>query len=406
MLSSIISRGMIGTRLSCVSKTFLKTNKYSPNFCFSKIQKVGKSVNVLNSEPISEISSKARKIVGVWLMTCGGITFTTVIIGGITRLTNSGLSIVDWHLFKEFPPFNSQQWFQEFEKYKMFPEFQITNKDITLEEFKWIWNMEYIHRTLGRTIGAIYFIPATIFWYKKWFNKSMKKRVILFGGLLAFQGLLGWYMVKSGLEHKDEYIRQPKVSHYRLAAHLGTAFAFYSLLLWSGLTHLLPPLQTQSTKQLLVFKRLTHLTKAVVFITALSGALVAGLEAGLVYNSFPKMADRWIPTDILSLSPKWKNFTENTTTVQFDHRLLGEIVFCTVTGLWIYSTRLPLNRRTRLAVNCLMAATVIQVGLGIATLLYYVPKTLAASHQTGALTLLSTAIWLSHELKLLKRIPK
>lgn len=242
------------------------------------------------------------------------------------------------------------------------------------------------------------------------------------------KGLLGWHMVKSGLEEQTQYQRDPKVSHYRLAAHLGTAFAFYSLLLWSGLTHLLPPLQvsyqyiqqfslfilnfcsnkfqTQYSRQMLLFKRFTHTTKALVFVTALSGALVAGLDAGLVYNSFPKMADRWIPTDILSMSPKWKNFFENATTVQFDHRLFGELVFCVVTGLWLYSRRLPLNARTRLAVNCLMATTLLQVGLGITTLLLYVPKTLAASHQSGALTVLSTAIWLSHELKLLKRIPK
>ena len=154
------------------------------------------------------------------------------------------------------------------------------------------------------------------------------------------------------------------------------------------------------------FKRFTHSTKAIIFLTAMSGALVAGLDAGLVYNSFPKMADRWIPTDIMSLSPKWKNFFENATTVQFDHRLLGETVFCAVTGLWIYSRKLPLNARTRLAINCLMGVALIQVSLGIATLLLYVPKPLAASHQSGALTLLSIAIWLSHELKLIRRIPK
>jgi cytochrome c oxidase assembly protein subunit 15 len=334
------------------------------------------------------------------------MTFATVILGGITRLTNSGLSMVDWHPFKEFPPLTRDQWIREFDKYKQFPEFKIRNKDITLEEFKWIWNMEYIHRSLGRAIGAVYFIPAALFWYKKWFTKAMKPRVVMFGALLAFQGLLGWHMVKSGLEEQTQYQRDPKVSHYRLAAHLGTAFAFYSLLLWSGLTHLLPPLQTQYSRQMLLFKRFTHTTKALVFVTALSGALVAGLDAGLDYNSFPKMADRWIPTDILSMSPKWKNFFENATTVQFDHRFFGELVFCVVTGLWLYSRRLPLNARTRLAVNCLMATTLLQVGLGITTLLLYVPKTLAASHQSGALTVLSTAIWLSHELKLLKRIPK
>ncbi|CAG2118280.1 unnamed protein product [Medioppia subpectinata] len=367
---------------------------------------VTKSVNQLNGRQTQEVSAKARKAVGVWLMTCGGLTFGTVLVGGVTRLTNSGLSIVDWHPFKEFPPLSAIQWTQEFNKYKMFPEFKIRNKDMTIEEFKWIWYMEYIHRSLGRVIGAVYVIPATIFWYKGWFAKAMKPRVLIFGALLGFQGLLGWLMVKSGLEEKTEYQRDPKVSHYRLAAHLGTAFVFYSLLLWSGLTHLLPPSQIENSVKLMKFRRYTHMTKALVFVTALSGALVAGLDAGLVYNSWPLMADRFIPTDILSQSPKWKNFFENATTVQFDHRLLGELVFVTTTGLWLYSRRLPLSPRTRLAVNCLMAATVLQVALGITTLLLYVPKTLAATHQSGALTVLSIAIWLSHEMKLLKRLPK
>ncbi|CAG2182024.1 unnamed protein product, partial [Oppiella nova] len=232
----------------------------------------------------------------------------------------------------------------------------------------------------------------------------MKPRVLIFGTLLGLQGLLGWYMVKSGLEEKSEYQRDPKVSHYRLAAHLGTALVFYSLLLWSGFTHLMPPSQIENSRQIMKFRKYTHMTKGLVFLTALSGALVAGLDAGLVYNSWPLMADRWIPTDILSQSPKWKNFFENATTVQFDHRLLGELVFCAATGLWVYSRRLPLSGRTRLAVNCLFGATVLQVVLGITTLLLYVPKPLAASHQSGALTVLSIAIWLSHEMKLLKRI--
>lgn len=154
------------------------------------------------------------------------------------------------------------------------------------------------------------------------------------------------------------------------------------------------------------FRRFAHGTKGLIFLTAMSGALVAGLDAGLVYNSFPKMADRWIPSDIIAMSPIWKNFTENTTTVQFDHRLLGELVFCAVTGCWLYSQKLPLNRRMRLAVNCLMVVALVQVGMGVATLLLYVPKPLAASHQAGALTLLSTAVWLTHELKLVKKIVK
>ncbi|RWS16622.1 cytochrome c oxidase assembly protein COX15-like protein, partial [Dinothrombium tinctorium] len=353
------------------------------------------------------LSDKARKAVGYWLLTCSGFTFGTVVVGGITRLTKSGLSMVDWHLFKEFPPMSSEQWQLEFNKYQQFPEYKLRNMNMTIDEFKKIWYMEYIHRMLGRNIGAVFFIPAAYFWYKKWFTKSMKKRVFAFGGLLLFQGLLGWYMVKSGLEDETATkYADPRVSHYRLAAHLGTAFVFYSLLLWSGLSHILPAQQAPVTPKMITFRRLAHTTKGLVFLTALSGAMVAGLEAGLIYNSFPKMADRWIPSDLFAQSPLWKNFFENSTTVQFDHRLLGEIAFCAVTGCWLYSRRLPLNPRMRLAVNCFMGAACLQISLGIATLLLYVPKSLAAMHQAGALTVLSTAVWLTHELKLIKLIRK
>ncbi|XP_076317305.1 heme A synthase COX15 isoform X2 [Tachypleus tridentatus] len=364
------------------------------------------SVTVVSPQPVTEISSKAQKVVGSWLMMCSGMVFGTVVLGGVTRLTKSGLSMVDWHPFKEFPPNTDKKWEEEFHKYQQYPEFKLMNCEMTLQEFKKIWYMEYFHRMSGRGIGVMFFLPAAYFWYKGYFTKAMKPRVVAFAGLLAFQGLLGWYMVKSGLEEKEGPDAVPRVSHYRLAAHLGTAFVFYSLLLWSGLSHLLPPQITQVTAQVRKFRMMAHATKGVIFLAALSGALVAGLQAGLVYNSFPKFADRWIPSDILAYSPKLKNFTENPTTVQFNHRILGETVACLVLSLWIYSRKVSLPPRARMAVNCVLFVGALQVGLGIATLIYYVPKGLAASHQAGALTLLSTTIWLTHEMKLLRRLPK
>ncbi|XP_013774672.1 cytochrome c oxidase assembly protein COX15 homolog [Limulus polyphemus] len=364
------------------------------------------SVTVVSPQPFTEISSKAQKVVGSWLMVCSGMVFGTVVLGGVTRLTKSGLSMIDWHPFKEFPPKTDKQWEEEFHKYQQYPEYKLMNHEMTLQEFKKIWYMEYVHRMSGRSIGAIFFLPAAYFWYKGYFSKAMKPRVVAFAGLLAFQGLLGWYMVKSGLEEKEGPDAVPRVSHYRLAAHLGTAFVFYSLLLWSGLSHLLPPQTTHVTAQVRKFRMMAHATKGVIFLAALSGALVAGLEAGLVYNSFPKFADRWIPSDILAYSPKLRNVTENPTTVQFNHRILGETVACLVLGLWIYSRKVPLPPRARMAMNYVLVVGALQVSLGIATLLFYVPKVLAASHQAGALTLLSTAIWLTHEMKLLRRLPK
>lgn len=355
---------------------------------------------------IPVVIPKASKIVGTWLICCSGMVIGSVVLGGITRLTKSGLSMVDWHLFKEFPPLSKDQWQSEFEKYKQFPEFKQNNADMTLEEFKRIWHMEYGHRMWGRAVGAVFLFPAIYFWKKRWLSGAMKKRVLIFGSLILCQGLLGWYMVKSGLEEKPEPDGVARVSQYRLAAHLGMAFVVYSLMLWSGLNLLLPPQPMEVTKSLLKFRRFAHGAKGLIFLTAFSGAFVAGIEAGLVYNTFPKMADRWIPSDIGALTPKWKNITENPTTTQFNHRILGETVFCIVSGLWWKSRSLPLSPRSRLAMNCMFAMALIQVSLGITTLLTHVPKTLAATHQSGALALLSTAIWLTHELKVLKLVPK
>ena len=238
----------------------------------------------------------------------------------------------------------------------------------------------------------------------------MKVRTIIFGSILGFQGFLGWYMVKSGLEEKKEYTHEPRVSQYRLAAHLGTAMAFYSLLFWNAMTNLMPtPAPSQLppvTSGLLKFKRITMTSKLLVFVTAISGAFVAGLDAGLVYNTWPKMADRWIPSDLLRQQPLWKNFFENATTVQFDHRHLAEATALFILAAWAYSLKLKLPRRARIASNLLAATVLAQATLGIYTLLNHVPTELASAHQAGALTTLSVALWLSKELKWVKRVAK
>lgn len=279
---------------------------------------------------------------------------------------------------------------------------------MTLEEFKFIFWMEYGHRMWGRTIGAFFALPAAYFWYKGYFQKGMKMRVGIFGALIGMQGLMGWYMVKSGLEDRFNGENDvPRVSQYRLAAHLSMAFILYTLFLWSALDHLLPAQKLeQITSLALRFKKLAHVSKGMVFLTALSGAFVAGLDAGLVYNSFPKMADRWIPSDILALSPTLRNFTENPTTVQFDHRILGTATLTLISGVWLLSRRCKLPPRAYKAATAFAIMGWMQVVLGISTLLTYVPVPLAASHQSGSLVLLSIGVWLTHELKLLKRLPK
>lgn len=202
---------------------------------------------------------------------------------------------------------------------------------MTLEEFKRIWWMEYLHRTWGRLIGAVFAIPAMYFWYNGMLKRGMKARVLVLGSLIGAQGLMGWYMVKSGLEDRfTEPSDVPRVSQYRLATHLGLALLLYTGFLYNALDHLIPaqsatPASIDAMKPLKRFKRLMHSTKGLVFFTALSGAFVAGMDAGLIYNTFPKMADKWIPDDILAVSPVLRNFTENPTTVQFDHRILVKL---------------------------------------------------------------------------------
>lgn len=347
--------------------------------------------------------NKSFRVVGYWLAGICGLTATTVSLGGITRLTKSGLSMVDWHPFNEYPPKNDTEWQQEFSKYQQYPEFKLRNSEITLQDFKWIWYMEYIHRTFGRLIGISYFLPAGYFAYKGYFKGSTKIVMGLLGGLILFQGGLGWYMVKSGLKEKPIDYSEPRVSHLRLASHLGTAFLFYSATCLAALHHLLPPESLNRSKQLLTLKRLSFGLTGAVFITAVSGALVAGMEAGLTYNSWPKMADRWIPTDLWAKEPIWRNFFHNSTTVQFDHRWLGQLTFLIASATWLYTMTLPLTPRLRIASNMMMLVACFQLSLGITTLLLYVPKHLAATHQAGALTLLTSSLWLSHELKMTKK---
>jgi len=338
-----------------------------------------------------------------------------VVLGGVTRLTESGLSMTDWKLMGRPPPSSQLEWDQEFQKYQQSPEFKWKNSDISLEEFKFIWYMEYIHRMWGRTIGAVYYIPAAIFWARGMIPPALKKRVVLMGGLLACQGLLGWYMVKSGLDH-DNFLGPsdvPRVSQYRLAAHLSSAVVLYSLLFWNAKEILSPAVNIgpgSVTPAMASLRRMVISSKALVFLTLVSGAFVAGLDAGLVYNSFPKFADRWIPEDLLLFSPLLRNITENPTCVQFDHRVLGVSSLALISATALKAYRTPgLPPHIRAAALALGAMGWCQVGLGITTLLLYVPVSVAALHQSGALATLSIAMWTAHDMKfmkIVKAIPK
>ncbi|CAG9818243.1 unnamed protein product [Phaedon cochleariae] len=375
----------------------------------SKVSQFLRKSGTIAAQINANISTNGHKAVGYWLLTCSGMVFVAVVLGGVTRLTESGLSMVTWKLLGEKMPRTEQEWQEEFERYQQYPEFKIKNKEMTLQEFKFIWHMEYGHRQWGRAIGAVFLIPAAYFWAKGRLTPGQKKRILAFGGLIGAQGLMGWYMVKSGLQdrfHAESDV--PRVSQYRLASHLSLAFLLYSLLLWSALDVLIPAqgiaiASKAALKASRKFRMLAHSAKGLVFLTAVSGAFVAGLDAGLVYNSFPKMADKWVPDDILALSPALANLTENPTTVQFDHRILGTTTLGVITAVWLLSRRRILPPRAYTAAAVLGLLGYLQVTLGITTLLTYVPTDIAATHQAGSLTLLSAAVWLTHELK---KLPK
>lgn len=368
----------------------------------------GKRFVVLGS-PLSEgISNRARKIVGGWLLGTAGMVFGAVTVGGLTRLTESGLSMVHWNLIKGMkPPLSQTEWENEFEKYKQYSEYQFKNSDreMTLGEFKFIWSLEYLHRMWGRAIGLAFFIPAGIFWSLKWFTPAMKKRVGLAGGLLLFQGFLGWYMVKSGLDPSKNSRDIPSVSQYRLAAHLSSAVVLYTVLLWTGLSHLLTPFNHNNIPRIGTLRGLAHGSKTVMFLAIVMGAFVAGMDAGLVYNSWPKYADKWVPEsgDLWAKSPKWKNFTENPSMVQFVHRNLGYTALALVTATWFIGRKMPLHPRAKLALHAMFVMGYVQVALGVFTLIHYVPTWLASLHQNGSMTLIGFTFWLTNELR---RVPK
>uniref|UniRef100_UPI00358E68C5 heme A synthase COX15 isoform X2 n=1 Tax=Myxine glutinosa TaxID=7769 RepID=UPI00358E68C5 len=342
--------------------------------------------------------------VGWWLLGCAGMTLGAVVLGGVTRLTESGLSIVEWRpITGLLPPLSTEAWQEEFRKYKYFPEFQVMNKNMTLPEFQWIWYMEYAHRVWGRAVGLAYILPAVYFWARGRLSGPLGPRVVGLCGLVCFQGVLGWYMVRSGLNVPESSPDVPRVSHLRLAAHLGSALLLYSGSLAQGLALLLPPLNLTHSAALLKLKYFAKGTTALVFLTALSGALVAGLDAGLVYNSFPLMGEGLMPSDIAALSPPLRNLIDNPSTTQFQHRLLGVTTVGVTSALFLWSRRLPLPPRPRAAITCLALMAWAQASLGVATLLLYVPTALAASHQSGSVALLSFAIWLLTELR---HVPK
>lgn len=336
---------------------------------------------------MNQSTCKHDRSVALWLFACCAMIFAMVILGGVTRLTGSGLSMVEWDpIFGIVPPLSAADWNQVFTLYQDSPEYRHINFHMDVHDFKSIYWFEYSHRILGRAIGTVFLLPFLYFLFRGYLHGSLKPKLAVLFVLGGLQGLLGWYMVRSGL------VDNPHVSQYRLTAHLGLAILIYGWMLyiafalWRG--------RAQEFNVPHAQRRMATVYLLMVFVTILSGGFVAGLKAGHAYNTFPLMDGHLVPEVIFMLDPLWRNFFENIATVQFDHRLLALTVFVTTIPVWLKAIRRQLPADMRTAYQLLLAAAVVQVSLGISTLLLHVPVPLASTHQAGALVLFSIAIYI------------
>lgn len=328
------------------------------------------------------------RIIGLWLLVICAMVFAMVVLGGFTRLTESGLSMTDWRPVTGWlPPLTDAEWQRHFDGYRQSPEYLKINAGMSLFEFKEIFWLEYLHRLWGRLIGVAFALPFVVFLVKGWIGRRAWPRLGLLFALGAVQGGIGWWMVKSGL------VDRPDVSQYRLAVHLSVAFLILSLGLWFALDFLRAPKAAAAPCR----RRLASAVLALVFVTAFSGALVAGLNAGMVYNTFPLMMGDVFPPEGFGLSPWYLNFFEDIPTVQFDHRVLAITTFTLIVVTW-FGFR-GAQAETRKRSHFLLFAACLQVALGISTLLLVVPIPLAAAHQAGATILLAAAVWFRHGLE-------
>ncbi|ETS00693.1 putative cytochrome c oxidase assembly protein [Trichoderma reesei RUT C-30] len=447
---SLFAAGMRRAALQMPSKFFVcnqclrQAPRRSPSSILNIIRSRGyadaKPLESLAAQNASALASQAQgqaskafpkkttsKAVAVWLLGSAASCFGIVVFGGLTRLTESGLSITEWRpVTGSLPPMSAADWESEFEKYRASPEFKLLNPHMTLDEFKKIYFMEWTHRLWGRFIGLSFVLPSLYFVARRRVSPRMALNLLGISSLIGFQGFIGWWMVKSGL--KDDLFApgsHPRVSQYRLTTHLATAFVCYSWMLLSGLTILrtrrllADPVAASATIKAIrnpalnAFRRSVLGVTGLVFLTAMSGGLVAGLDAGLIYNEFPKMGlgltppkselwDKFYSRKEDGSDLWWRNMLENPSLVQLDHRILAVTTFCTILALFAYArtgrVAAALPRDAKKGTTGLVHLVSLQAALGISTLIYMVPIHLAATHQAGSLAVLTGALVLAHRL--------
>jgi cytochrome c oxidase assembly protein subunit 15 len=329
-----------------------------------------------------------HKSVIIWLLTSCLLIWAMIMLGGVTRLTQSGLSIVEWKPITGIvPPLNDADWQTAFQDYKQFPEYKMMNQEMDLKEFKFIYLMEFSHRLLGRLLGLVFIIPLVIFWRRQRLSGLMKKQSLTILALGFLQGAVGWYMVKSGL------VKVPAVSHYRLALHLGLAFWLLGLTAWM----LWDYMNGQKSRRQKIPKVFLFAFILQIF-TMIYGAFVAGLKAGLFYNTFPLMEEQWLPTEWAFHKPLWINFFENPTTVQWMHRVLA---FLSLGAIWCGYFRWRSFAISRYILLWVFSVTV-QVILGAFTIIYAVPVSLGTLHQGWAAVVMIVGLFSLHRCRQLE----
>lgn len=330
-----------------------------------------------------------RRWIRVWLSAIAATTFLVLVVGGVTRLTHSGLSMVDWQpLIGVVPPLDDAQWVESFQRYQQFPEYRQLRPDMTLAEYKRIFFWEYLHRLVARLIGSVFLVPFAFFWFSGMLTRPLARRVLALFALGAMQGLVGWLMVRSGL------VDRPSVSHYRLAAHLTLALVIFGFCVW--LIRDLSLGRARAVATTAARRRLIGGLLAVGCLLALQvvwGAFVAGLKAGLLFNTFPLMGGALVPPNIWLLSPAALNFVGNPSAVQWLHRLLGTALVLSVFAVFLHTRRPRMDRMSRRLSTALLTAVAAQYLLGILTLIYAVPIGLAVPHQAMAMVIVG--LWVS-----------
>ncbi|MDQ5904802.1 MAG: heme a synthase [Pseudomonadota bacterium] len=338
--------------------------------------------------------SAARRQIAAWLFACSAMVFAILVVGGVTRLTHSGLSIVEWQpIVGVIPPLNQVEWEETFDKYKKTPEYQQVNHQMSLDEFKGIFYWEYWHRVLGRLIGVAFFVPFLYFWLRKKIEPGLTPKLLgifLLGGL---QGGMGWYMVKSGL------VDDPRVSQYRLTAHLSIAFLIFISMMWVALGLVAERARSSADAALRKMQRVGFWLCILVGYMVVTGGFVAGIRAGKAYNTFPLMNGHIVPPEIFMIDPWYLNFFNNMATTQFNHRLGAWLLAFIVPWFWYRLRATPVSVRARNVATLLLLVLAAQITLGIATLLMAVPVPLGAAHQGGAMVVFCILLWLNHEIR-------